>query len=379
MRRRPIQAGIVCAVSLAQTMLISCDRGTSRATVPPAAPAPASPTAGTSAAVPKLTTAQLAGQRVVYSYRGSKPPATLLDRIRRGEAAGVIFFTANIPTKAKLRQAVAALNKANAQSPVKAPLLLMTDQEGGKVRRLSGAPTLSAKQIGRSAHPDAAATDAGKGAGQNLRSVGLNVNLAPVLDVYHKAGDFTDSAGRSFSSNPATVARLGTDFLKAQQATGVAATAKHFPGLGAATKSQNTDERPVTLKAYNETPYGPATTAGVRLVMLSWAVYPSLDSKRPAGLSHTIVQNELRQKAGFQGVTITDALEAGALKGYGSIPHRGVLAAEAGMDLLLYSAQDVNEGIGGLNELTKSLTSGRLDKTAYQQAVARVQALRAKL
>ena len=78
--------------------------------------------------------------------------------------------------------------------------------------------------------------------------MGINVNLAPVLGVYRQTGDFLDQFGRSFSRNPFTVTRLASRFVTAQQRTGVAATAKHFPGLGAATASQNTDEGPVTLR-----------------------------------------------------------------------------------------------------------------------------------
>ena len=80
-----------------------------------------------------------------------------------------------------------------------------------------------------------------------LRGNGLNVNLAPVLDVYRQPGNFISHLGRSFSSNPATVATLGADYVTAEQRGGVAATAKHFPGLGAAALPQNTDLQPVTL------------------------------------------------------------------------------------------------------------------------------------
>src|SRR5205814_5573448 len=139
------------------------------------------------------------------------------------------------------------LRQAQQQSPVAAPLLLMTDQEGGLVRRLPGEPKLSEKQIGQSANPAAAASQAGTGAGQNLAGVGMNVNLAPVLDVYYKAGNFIDQFQRSYSSNASVVTSCGMAFISAQQKTGVAATAKHFPGLGSATKSQNTDAGPVTL------------------------------------------------------------------------------------------------------------------------------------
>jgi beta-N-acetylhexosaminidase len=299
--------------------------------------------------------------------------------IRRGEAAGVIFFTQNIPSKAKLRVAVAAIKKANDKSPVKAPLLLMTDQEGGYVRRLSGAPTQSAKQVGASKDPVAAATTAGTSAAANLRSVGLNVNLAPVLDVYRKKGDFADRFGRSYSNDPAKVSLLSSAFIKAQQNAKVAAAAKHFPGLGTAPTNANTDLRPVTLKVSADTlrgvdqvPYTSALKAGTAMVMLSWGLYPALDPKRPAGLSSTIIRQELRGRVGFQGVTVTDALEAGALRSYGSVANRGLLAARAGMDLLLFSAQSISQGVSGLNALTSALSKGTLNRGDAEAAAQRI-------
>lgn len=266
------------------------------------------------------------------------------------------------------------------------PLLMMTDQEGGLVRRLPGAPLLSEKQIGQSPHGLALARQAGTGAGQNLRGVGMNVNLAPVLDVYRKTGNFIDRLQRSYSSNPSRASQLGAAFITAQQRVGVAATAKHFPGLGAAATDENTDVRPVTLhlslpslRQVDEVPYPAAIAAGVRLVMTSWAVYPALDAHRPAGLSSTIIQKELRQRLSFRGVTVTDALEAGALRDFGAIPARAVLAAGAGMDLLLCSGQDVSEGIAGVNGLASALRGGKLERAAFLTSIKRVIALRTTL
>jgi beta-N-acetylhexosaminidase len=139
-----------------------------------------------------LTNAQLAGQRVIASYPGLTPPTALFTDISNGQVAGVIFFGENISSQAQIAGVVTQLRQAQAQGPVQVPLLLMTDQEGGLVRRLPGQPTLSEKQIGQSSNPVAAATAAGTGAGQNLAGVGMNVNLAPVLDVYYKAGNFID-------------------------------------------------------------------------------------------------------------------------------------------------------------------------------------------
>jgi beta-N-acetylhexosaminidase len=147
-----------------------------------------------------LSSAQLAGQRVVYSYPGLTVPSALLAAISAGRAAGVIFFGANISSDAQIASVIGQLVQAQRQSPVSSPLLLMTDQEGGLVRRLPGAPAPSEKQIGESANPAAAASQAGTGAGQNLAGVGMNVNLAPVLDVYYESGNFIDEYQRSYSS-----------------------------------------------------------------------------------------------------------------------------------------------------------------------------------
>ncbi len=333
-----------------------------------------------------LTTAQLAGQRIIYSYSGLQPPASLLSAIRAGEAAGVILFGENIASGSQIRGVVASLQRANRASPVHAPLLVLTDQEGGQVRRLPGAPTLSERQIGDAPDGASLAAQAGAGAGRNLRGDGLGVNLAPVLDVFRRPGNFIDEYGRSYASSPSTVARLGAAFITAQQRTGVAATAKHFPGLGAAATAQNTDEQPVTLRlslaqlrGVDERTYRSAIAAGVKLVMSSWAVYPALDRQLPAGLSPSVIQGELRGRLGYRGVTITDAISAGALRAYGGLPARGLLAARAGADLIICTgtaADDPLAGIAVRGGLASALSHGRLSRSASLQAAERVLALR---
>jgi beta-N-acetylhexosaminidase len=385
------------AVAMSALALISCvgaagqQAAAGQSAGRPATPnaSGADPAAASPDALPSLTAAQKAGQRVIYSYSGLTPPATLLSWIRHGLVGGVIFFGGNISSRTQIARVIRQLDQANASTtnPMRAfPLLLMTDQEGGAVRRLPGQPLLSEKQIGQSAHPAAAARTAGTGAGKNLAGVGMNVNLAPVLDVYRKAGNFIDQFGRSYSKNPNVVSSLGADFIKAQQATGVAATAKHFPGLGAATRSQNTDAGPVTLnvtlhnlRTIDEFPYRAAITAGVKLVMVSWAKYRALAPHTPAGLSSAIVNGELRQRLGYTGVTITDALEAGALHWYGSTRHRAVRAVKAGMDLILCSARKAGQGQQARIAMANGLTGGTLDQSAFTAALTRVADLRSGL
>lgn len=335
----------------------------------------------------------LAGQHVVYSFPStSTPPDELVQLTKAGLVGGVILFGENVD--GNTAAAMDTLRKAYASSPAPALLkkttgkdakfFISTDQEGGQVRRMKNdEPKLSAKEIGSAGA--AAGKKAGAGAAATLKKFNNNANLAPVLGVYREAGDFLDYYGRSFGSTADEVAAAAVPFIKAQQAAGVAATAKHFPGLGAASHDANTDVRPVTLeqsldeiRRVDEAPYVGAIAAGVELVMMSWAVYPALDG-RPAGLSNKWVQDELRGRLGFKGVTITDAMEAGSLKGIGSQEETAKLAAAAGMDILLASGRNATQGDVLRKALVSGIQTGRLSRSQFDAATARIVDMRSKL
>jgi beta-N-acetylhexosaminidase len=288
--------------------------------------AAADPTAG-------LTQRQLAGQRVVAGFSGTSAPQPLLKRIHRGELGGVILFGENVRSRPQLRSLTASLQRARPDGAP--PLIVATDQEGGQVKRLGGAPTLSPPQLG--ARNDAAlARRQGVATAKNLRGVGVNVNLAPVLDVARR-GSIMERQGRSYSRSAKRVARIGGAFVRGLSAGGVAATGKHFPGLGAATKNQDLEVNRITtplsrLRSFDERPY----TIDLPLVMVSSAIYPALGD-RPAVFSRKVVAEELRGQFGFDGVTISDALDAPAMARYGSLHKRALLATRAGVDLLLYA------------------------------------------
>jgi beta-N-acetylhexosaminidase len=285
------------------------------------------PTAG-------LTTRQLAGQRLVTGFAGTSAPKPLLRRIRRGELGGVIVFGANIRSRPQLRTLTRSLQRARpAHLP---PLIVAIDQEGGQVKRLSGAPTLSPPQLGARNDP-ALARRQGVATAKNLRSVGVNVDLAPVLDVA-RPGSIMERQRRSYSRSAGRVKRIGGAFLGGLTAGGVGATGKHFPGLGAATKNQDLEVNRITtpltqLRSVDELPY---TGVQPPLVMVSSAIYPAL-SEKPAVFSRHVVVDELRRRIGFGGVTISDAVDAPAMARYGSQKRRALLAARAGVDLLLFS------------------------------------------
>jgi beta-N-acetylhexosaminidase len=287
------------------------------------------------AAPADLTARQLAGQRVIVGFSGTSAPRSLLRRIHRGELGGVILFSTSIRSRPQVRRLTRSLQRARPDGLP--PLIVSIDQEGGQVKRLSGAPTLSPAQLGARNDP-ALARRQGLATARNLRSVGVNVNLAPVLDVARR-GSIMRRQGRSYGGSATRVTRIGGEFARGLSAGGVAATAKHFPGLGAATKNQDLEVNrinvPLTeLRRTDERPFK-ALASDLPLLMLSSAIYPAL-SGRPAVFSRRIATTELRKNCGYKGVTISDALDAPAMARYGSLRRRARLAV---VDLLLY-AQD---------------------------------------
>jgi beta-N-acetylhexosaminidase len=332
--------------------------------------AAADPTAG-------LSTRQLAGQRVVAGFGGTSAPKSLLRRIHRGELGGVILFSQNISSRSQLRSLTGSLQRAR---PAKAPpLIVSTDQEGGLVKRLSGAPTLSAAEMG--ARNDAGlARRQGAATASNLRGVGVNVNLAPVLDV-GRPGTIMRRQRRSFSSSATRVAKIGGAFVRGLSGGGVAATGKHFPGLGMAFENQDVRPNRITLSAKrlrgtDERPYS-AIGSRLGLVMLSSAVYPAF-SGSPAVFSRRVATGELRDHAGFHGVSISDALDASAMTRYGSPGHRALRAAKAGVDLLLYSETSTG-GAAATGALVAAVRGGKLSRKSLRDGARRALKLRAKL
>ena len=226
---------------------------------------------------------RVVGQTIVGKVGKSGPGEELLRTVRKGRLGGVIVVPRNETT---LEQQVGQLQDA-ARAGGNPPLLVMIDQEGGEVKRLPGPPDQSAAQIGDSGDADLA-REQGDATGTYLAGLGVNVDLAPVLDVERPTTAET-IANRSFGDDPALVSELGVAFIEGLQGANVAATAKHFPGLGLATV--NTDFGPVTVAATQEDinaaliPFRDAIEAGVDMVMMSSAVLsrPRIDGAGGAG------------------------------------------------------------------------------------------------
>jgi len=328
-------------------------------------------------ALHNLTPGQLAGQRVVTGFSGYSPPRDLLRRIRQGKVGGVILFGQNVQSRRQVRRLVGRLQSVRRPPALDEPLLVMVDQEGGPVRRLPGAPVRSAAEIGATGDVGAARR-AGRAAGRNLRSARVNVDLAPVADVA-RPGSAMERERRSYGRRARKVARFARAFATGLRRAGVLATGKHFPGFGAA--RANTDLSRVTihtprkrLRRVDERPYRALFRRGVRLVMLSTAIYSALDPRLPAAFSRRIARGELRSRLGFRGVSMTDALGTPATAPYGSPAQVGVRAARAGVDLMLYSSYTAAKGAAA--HLARAIRRGRVPRSRAQASVRRILAVR---
>ena len=325
-----------------------------------------------------LTAGRLAGGRLVTGFEGRHPPRAVKRMIRKGRVAGVILFSDNLGSRDRVRRLIGRLQAIRRPKGLRDPLLVMIDQEGGLVKRLPGAPDASAKAMGR--RGAGYSRRQGARTARNLKRVGVNVNLAPVLDV-GRPGSAIRSEHRSFGGKPRRVVRTAIPFASAMEQRGVAATAKHFPGLGAAPENTDLAVQRIRLKRgelrrIDERPYRAFVASDGDLVMISTAIYTRF-SRRPAAFSKRIATRELRDRLGFAGVSISDALETVAARHFGGPAKVGVTAARAGTDLLLFT--DHHGAARAGRALSRKLRSGKLARGPFEDSVQRVLDLRARL
>ena len=318
---------------------------------------------------------RLIGARLVVGMDGTSPTPALLARIRRGEVGGVILMGRNVRTAPQVRALTASLRAAAAAGGH--PLLVMTDQEGGAVRRFRWAPpAASAEEMGRLG--EAAIRSRGRGTATALESLGVDVDLAPVADVPGVPGSFVAAQRRGFSTIPTRAAKSVTAFSAGLLDGGVAATLKHFPGLGLATTS--TDDAavkigaPAVALAPGLQPYRRAIAAGVApLVMVSSAAYAAYGGQ-PAAWSPRVLG--LLRGLAFTGATISDALEPLAATHGVSLEQAAFRAARAGVDLLLFVGPERStERVYGA--LLADARAGRLTRASLEASAARVDELAA--
>jgi beta-N-acetylhexosaminidase len=280
------------------------------------------------------------GQLFIGGIPGPEVDDSTISLLRDYHIGGIILFSRNVRDPLQLARLCRDLQKASVENSG-LPLFLAVDQEGGKVARLKSPFTQfpGNEVIGKSRNPEQSAIDFAATTAREMTLVGLNMNMAPVMDV---AQAYTDShlAGRTFSDDPSLVAALGQIVIETLQHNGIMAVAKHFPGLGSADLDPHRDLPTITatpeeMESVHLPPFARAIEAGVSAVMVSHAVYPAFEPAMPATLSRTIVRDLLRKRMNFDGLVISDDLEMGAIMKARGLPQGAADAFEAGVDLLL--------------------------------------------
>lgn len=277
---------------------------------------------------------RLAGRVLVAGFPGPEAPASLLDSAAAGALAGVALFRRNLPSAAA---AHALTQKLLSRFP--RPPLVAIDQEGGRVRRLD-APVLPLppmRHFGQLDRPDLTRT-AGKLVGRQLRALGINWNLAPVLDIHSRESNPV-IGDRAFSSVAATVTRHAGAFAAGLTDSGILNCGKHFPGHGDTELDSHTArpvvDQPVTTLLERELVPFRDLAQQLDSIMTAHVMYPALDAARPATLSPTILREWLQREIGFRGLVVSDDLEMAGIAAHIGPGEAAVDAIVAGCDALL--------------------------------------------
>lgn len=277
------------------------------------------------------------GQKLMIGFHGYDAPDYLLEWLTAGKIGGVILFSRNIQSPEQVLKLTRNLHNA-----AKYPLLIAIDQEGGVVARLRQGFTESpgAMALG-AANDNNLAQEMAQVLGTEMRSLGINWDFAPVVDLPHNIEN-TSVGVRALGRHADRVAALAIAQIQGFQATGVAATAKHFPGLGNTPVDTHVDlaviDDPLSdLWARDLVPFRAVVEAEVATVMVSHVKFPEIDAHYPATLSPAIINGLLRQDIGFKGVTCTDCMEMRAIADHFGTAESAVQAALAGNDIILIS------------------------------------------
>ena len=334
------------------------------------APGPAGAAAGC-APLPSLRT-QLA-QLLLVGFPGTRPGTVSRGLVERG-VGGLLLFRRNVVSAGQVRALVADLKRR-----AEIPLEVAVDQEPGtRVARLRGIvrASPSARELGRM--PAGRVERYGRATGRDLAALGVTADLAPVLDVTGARWDGV-IGDRSFGADPATVSRAAVAFLRGLAAGGVAPVGKHFPGHGATTVDSH-QRLPVVpasmarLHAHDLAPFREAIRSGLDAVMVGHLVVRAVDPRTPATLSPAVVGGLLRERLGFGGLVVSDALEMGAIAGTVTIPVAAERAVAAGVDQLVLSGHGAVPAV--LAHLERAVGAGRLSKARVREAFLRVQAFK---
>ena len=318
----------------------------------------------------KMTIDEKIGQLIIAGFDGTTVNDELQSLILEKYIGGVILFSKNVESASQvvaLNNEIKEINKVN-----KSPIFISVDEEGGLVSRMPSEfkdiPTNS--DIAKYDDEDLS-YNIGKVIGEEISSLGFNMDFAPVLDI-NSNPDNPVIGNRSFGDNEAIVSKLGIATMKGLKDSNIIATVKHFPGHGDTSVDshvglpvvENDLER---LKSFELVPFQKAIDEGVDMVMVSHIMLPKIDENDPATLSKTIVTDILRKDMNYNGVVVTDDMTMGAIINNYDIGEAAVKSINAGVDIVMvcHQYENVTKVIDAIKEAVNngSITEERIDKS----------------
>ncbi|WNR45923.1 beta-N-acetylhexosaminidase [Paenibacillus roseipurpureus] len=323
-----------------------------------------------------LSLRQKVGQLFACGFDSKTPNAAITQLIENYGIGGVIYFRRNVEDAHQLAQLSADLQAISKRSDGQ-PLFITVDQEGGMVSRIEkGATLLPGNMALGAAFAPSGVYASAKVMGKELRQMGVNMNLAPCLDINNNRLNPVIGV-RSYGETAALVSDMGTHAVKGLQDMGVIATVKHFPGHGDTTADSHHDlpvvphsmERLMELEL---APFVKAIEGGVDAIMTAHVVFEALESSGvPSTLSYRILTELLREQLGFKGLIVTDCLEMKAISEGVGVAEGAIRAVEAGADILLVS-HELERQIAAIEAVIAAVESGRIPESRIDASVMRI-------
>ena len=324
----------------------------------------------------EMTSREKIGQLFMVGFMGTTVTSDLASFIKEYKPGGVILFSRNLESVEQIVELTNDLQRCSPQSP----LLISIDQEGGRVSRLPKGFTIfpPCELIGRCNSGELAYAVAATTA-KELRAVGINMNMAPVLDV-NSNPDNPVIGDRAFGSVSDVVSEMALVTAAGLQDNKVVACGKHFPGHGD-TNADSHKELPVVeasrerLETVEFPPFRRAAAAGIETMMTAHVLYKALDDSLPATLSPDIITHLLREQMQYDGVVLTDDLEMHAIVDHYGPGDAAVRAFLAGCDVLLI-CKDRDREIAAFESVEKAVASGTIATKRLDQSVTRIQGVK---
>lgn len=331
--------------------------------------------------IDRLSLDELIGQLIVFGFDGLDINDHVIELIRSKKVGNVILFAKNISTPEQLFKLNQNLQKLAVEASG-IPLLISIDQEGGMVTRIKNGTTYfpGAMTITASSKPNNSYLS-GKYMGHILKALGVNMNLAPSLDINNNPKNPVIGV-RSFGDEPYTVAKYGCEFIRGLQES-IIATAKHFPGHGDTDTDSHLDLPRINktleeLKEFELIPFKKAIEMGVLAIMSSHISFPALGfDKLPATLSKYFLTDFLRNELGFKGLIVTDCLEMKAIQTYYTTKKGVSMAIEAGANLAMVSSTKALQ-IDSIKYLKEKVLNGKIPIELIKERVKKVLEIKAK-